>query len=96
MHEFIVNLFIRLISHGEIEKRLFIDDALIVREGLEPRLAVIRAQSALLKSAERHVGSRQMNDHVVDAAAAKAEFFRQPPDTPFIGGKQIKGERSLP
>ena len=62
---------IRLIPHGQIRPFLLIHDTLTVGKGLKPGLPMITAHTALPEAAEAHVRRSQVDDCVIDAAAAK-------------------------
>ena len=71
-NQFSVELLIRLIPHRQIQPGLFIHDALIMRKGVEACFSMIRAHAALAEAAEAHLAGGQMDDGVIDAAAAEA------------------------
>ena len=59
-----------MIAHGQINPRLFIDYALIVRKVRKAVFAVIRAHSALAETAEAHFAGGEVYYDVVYATAA--------------------------
>ena len=73
-----------LIAHRQIYPRLFINDGLIVRKGVEARLAVIRAHAALADAAKAHFAGGQMDDHVIDTAATVGQLGGDPTDPLFV------------
>ena len=69
---------IRLIPHGQIRPSLLIHDTLTVGKGLKPGLPMITAHTALPEAAEAHVRRSQVDDRVIDAAAAKGAAGQHP------------------
>lgn len=85
-----MHLPIRLIPHGKVKPCLLIHNTLIMRKGIKSGFSVISAHAAFTKSAEAHFRSSQMNDCVVDTAAAEtaagSNFFCRR----FVGSKKVK------
>ena len=92
LDQLFVRLPVRLIAHGQIQKRRFIDNALIVAERFEARFAVVGAESARAEAAEGHIRRCKMDDYVVYAAAAEADLRGQAPDPRSIGREHIQRE----
>ena len=67
-----MELLIRLVTHGQIQPGLFIYNTLIMREGVKSGFSVISSHPAFPEAAEAHLAGGEMNDGVVDAAAAEA------------------------
>lgn len=84
-----MHLPIRLIPHGKVKPCLLIHNTLIMRKGIKSGFSVISAHAAFTKSAEAHFRSSQMNDCVVDTAAAEtaagSNFFCRR----FVGSKKV-------
>lgn len=91
--QFFIEFFIGTIAHGQIDKRFFIDDTLFVGETLEAFFPVIAAHTARAESAERHLGSREMDNRVVDAAASETAPLQYAGNRAFVRGKEIQGKR---
>ena len=51
---------------------------------LEPAFAVVAAHAAFSHAAERHLARCQVDDDVVDAAAAELQLVREAVDVPLI------------
>ena len=64
-----------------------------MRKAIEPFPAVIAAHTALSEPAESHFAGREMNDGVVDTAAAERAFRENARNTLFIGRKDIQRKR---
>ena len=64
-----------------------------MRKRLEPALAVVAAHAAFAHAAERHLARCQVDDDVVDAAAAELQLVREAVDVPLIAREQIRGKR---
>ena len=81
------------ISDGQVQLRGLFYDALLVREGIKAGLAVIAAHAAAPYAAEGHPAGGQMNDGVVDAAAAEGDPAEKELLYPFVLGEQVQGQR---
>ena len=60
-----------LIPDRQIHPRLFVYDAPVMAEGFKACFAVIAAHAALADTAEGHRTGGEMDDRVVDTAAAE-------------------------
>ena len=72
MNQFLIKALIWLVSHGQIQPYFFVYDALVMGEGAKAFLAVIGTHTALTKTSESHFTGREMNNRIVDAAAAES------------------------
>ena len=67
-----MDVFIRLVAHGQVQPGLFIYDTLFVGEGVKSGFPMISPHPAFPKAAEAHFAGGKVDDGVVDAAAAEA------------------------
>ena len=72
MYQLFIQLPVRLISHRQIDPRLFIYDTLVMGECIKSCFPVIATHAALAESSEWHLACSQMNDSVVDASSAES------------------------
>ena len=72
MNQFIIQFFIWLVSHWQIQPCFFIYNAFEMGEGTKAFFAVITTHTAFPKASERHFAGCQMDDGIVNASAAKA------------------------
>src|SRR5262245_55076995 len=70
-----------------------VDDALQAREGLEPCLSVVSADSAISDASEGQVAVGDVQDGVVDAAAAERDLAQHALLRRLLGGKQVERQR---
>mgnify|MGYP000674132447 CR=1 FL=1 len=70
-HHLLINLPILLIPHRKIDPGFLIHDALIVRKCPEAVDAVVGAHAAFTEAAESHIAGCQMDEDIVDTAAAE-------------------------
>ena len=91
-HQFVIQFGVWLIPHGQIQPGLFIHNAFVMGEGIKANLAMVRTHAAGSGAAKAHMGSCQMNDGVIDTAAAKGTVFRNLFNGFFVFRKQIKGK----
>lgn len=96
MNQLIVEGLIRLIAHRQIEPGLFVYDAFIMGKGIKAVLTVVSAHPAFSEAAEAHFAGGQVDDGIIDAAAAKAAgggyFFC----IGLASGEDIKRQGMLP
>ena len=92
-HQFFVEPFIWLVTHGQIKPVLFIYDTFIVREGVKSGFSVICPHSAFPEAAEAHLVCGKVNDGIVDAAAAEAAAGCDPAGKCLIPGEDIERQR---
>ena len=78
-----------LVADRQVDPVAFVHDALIVAERIKTAFPVIGAHAAFSKAPKAHFTGGQMDDHVIDAAAAKAAGRKNPLGSGFLGGKQI-------
>lgn len=71
-------LIISLVPYRQIHPCLFVHDTPIMAKGLESGAAVIPTHAALTYAAEGHGAGGEMNNGVVDAAAAKMAVIQDP------------------
>ena len=71
-NQFSIKPLIRLIPHGEVQPDFFVYNAFAVGEGVEACFPVIRTHAAFAKAAKAHFTGGQMDDGIVDTAAAEA------------------------
>ncbi len=69
--QFVMELPVGLVAHGKIQPGLFVHNAFGVGESEETGFSVVGAHAALAETAEAHFAGGQMDDCIVDAAAAK-------------------------
>ena len=62
-------------------------------EGFKTLFAVIASHTASADTAESHVAGGQMNDGIVDAAAAEGHTAEEPLLHSLIPGEQVAGQR---
>ena len=67
---FVESVFIRLISHGEIQPCLFIHNGFVVGEGVEAGLSVVCTHAAFSYTAEGQFTGCKMDDDIVHTATA--------------------------
>ena len=82
-----MNGTIWLVSHWQIQPCFFIDNTFVVAEGIESIFSMIRTHSAFAKTSKAHFAGSQMNDSVIDAAAAKVASGSHFLSYRLIGGK---------
>ena len=87
---------VRVVAQRQVEPGRFFDDRARVGEGLEALFAVVAAHAAVADAAEGHVRRGQMDDRVVDAAAAKRAAAQHLPLRSPVGGEQIQRQRLFP
>ena len=66
---------VRLIAHRQIDPKLFVYNALVMRKGVEACFAVISTHSALPYSAKSHFAGGKMDYGIIYASAAKGNCF---------------------
>lgn len=91
--QFPIEFLIGLITHGKIHPGFLVNDALVMGEGVKSGLSVVSSHAAFAKAAKAHFAGGQVDDSVIDAAAAKAAAGSNLTDRRLIGGKQIEGQR---
>ena len=74
MDQFIIDPPVRLIPHRQVDPGLFVHDTLVMGEGFEAFFAVVAAHSAFSETAKWHFTGGKVNDHIIDASAAKSTF----------------------
>ena len=62
-------------------------------EAIEPRFSVIASHSAGSEAAKRHFAGGEMNDRIVDTAAAETTFIHYEIGRFLVRGKDIQGQR---
>lgn len=92
MHNFIINIPVRLVAHGKIQPGFFIHNAFVVGKGEKAVFSMIGTHSARAEAAESHFAGGEMDDGVVNAASAETASGSHLLDRLFIGGKQIKSK----
>ena len=92
MNEFVVELPIGLVAHGKIQPGLFVHNAFCVGKGEETGFSVVRAHAALAETAEAHFAGGQMDDCVVDAAAAETAMGGHKAGGLFVTGEKVEGQ----
>ena len=65
-------LRIRLITDGQIDPVVFLYNTLLMTEGIKALSPMVISHAAVAHTAEGHAGGGQVNDRIVDAAAAEA------------------------
>ena len=86
---------VRLVPHGEIHPRLFIHRALVMGKSLEAGPAEVGAHAAFSHAAKAHLRGGQMDDRIVDTAAA---VLAAGGDQIYAGlgfGEQVQSQRLL-
>ena len=73
MDQLIINPPVRLIPHWQVDPGLFVYNALVMGKGFEAFLAVIASHTALSNTAKAHYTRCQMDNSIIDTAAAKAQ-----------------------
>ncbi len=71
MNQLFISFFIWLVSHRQIQPVFLIYDTLNVRKSIKSVFSVIRTHTAFAKTAESHFAGSQMNNRIIDTAAAK-------------------------
>lgn len=90
MHQHVIQPAVGLVAHGEIQPGLLVHDALVVGEGVEAVFAVVGAHAAFAEAAEAHLTGGQVDDGVIDAAAAETAAGGNQVRGFFVGGKQVE------
>ena len=93
MDQPVAKLAIGLIAHGQIHPGFLVHDALIVCKSIKAGLAMVGTHAAFSHTAEAHVGSGQMNDTIIDTAAAKAAPGGNFPDHLLVLRIDIQSQR---
>ncbi len=88
-----MDVFIRLVAHGQVQPGLFIYDTLFVGEGVKSGFPMISPHPAFPKAAEAHFAGGKVDDGVVDAAAAEAAAGRYPAGKCLIPGEYVERQR---
>ena len=86
---------IRLIPHRKIDPCFFIDDAFGVGEGFKPVFSVVASHAAFAAAAKSHVRGGEVDDGIVDTAAAKLTFCGHFLYIFFLFTEKIEGERTF-
>ena len=90
--QFVVELPVGLVAHGKIQPGLFVHNAFRVGKGEETGFSVVRAHAALAETAEAHFAGGQMDDCVVDAAAAETAMGGHKAGGLFVTGEKVEGQ----
>ena len=93
VNQFVVLLFVWLVSHWQIQPCFFVYNALVMREGVKSFFAMVAAHTTFTESSKRHFTRGEMNDRVVDASAAKLTLCSNFAGGSFIACKEIQCER---
>lgn len=86
-HHFIINLPVLLIPHRQINPSLFIYNTFVMGEGSETVDSVVGAHAAFAETTESHIAGCEMDENIVDAAAAETA-----PGSYFLGGFFVVSE----
>ena len=92
MNQALFPFVVRLIAQRQIKLGGFADDALLMREGAETSFAMIAAHAAGADTTEGQVIGRQVNDGVVDTAAAKLETGHNLTGNDLVFRENVKGQ----
>ena len=79
-YQLLVELVVRLVAHRQVQPSLLVHDALVMGECVKSSLAMVGSDAALPEAAKSHMAGGQMDDGVVDAAAAEAAAGGDLPD----------------
>ena len=86
-HHLLINLPIPLIPHRKIDPGFLIYNTFIMGEGSEAVDSVVGAHAAFSEAAESHIAGCEMDENIVDAAAAETA-----PGSYFLGGFFVVSE----
>lgn len=92
-HQFLFPAGIWLIPHGQIHPGGFLHNALLMAEQIKAFLSMIRTHTAVANAAKAHLGSCQMNDGIIDAAASIRGLRQYPLFDPLVFCKYIECQR---
>ncbi len=82
-----------VVAHGKVNPRRFFDDASCMRKRLKALFPVVTAHAACADTTKGHMGCRQMDDGVIDAATAKRTGLQHLLFMFTTGSKKIQRER---
>ena len=83
-NEFFIDRPIGLISHGQVDPGLFIHHTFSMGKGLKARFSVVGSHAACAHAAKAHLTGGQVDNRVVDTAAAKLAPIGDSLDLLFI------------
>ena len=81
-----------LVPHRQVQPGFFVYNALDVGKGLKPGFAVVGPHAALPEASEGHGVGGQVDDHVVDAPAAKAASGHHLPGQGTVLREEVEGQ----
>ena len=80
------------VADGQVDAARLMEDAFIVGEGVEGLFSVVLPHAAGSHPAETHVGGGQVDDRVVDTAAAEGYVFQDAPLRGLVLREEIEGQ----
>ena len=81
-----------LVSHRQIQPRLFIYNAFLMSKRIKSYFPVICPHTAFPKPAKSHFAGGEMNNGIIDASAAKTAAGNNSARGLRIGGKDVKSQ----
>ncbi len=91
-HQFLVEVPVGLIAHRQVHPGFLIHNALMVGKGIKADLAVIGSHAAVAHAAKAHIGGCQVDDGVVDTAAAEGADLGNVADGLLVLREEIEGQ----
>ena len=88
-----VQFLVWLIPHRQIQPGFFVHNALVVGEGIKAVFPVVSSHTALAKASESHLAGGQVDDGIVDTAAAELAPGGHLPGNGLVGGEEVEGQR---
>ena len=88
-----MDLLVSLLAHGEIHPGLLIHNALVMAERIESGFAVISTHAAFAYAAKAHLIGSQMDNGIVDTAAAKSKALHSGLHAVLVLCEEIERQR---